>query len=178
MKQFISCGLVLALSVFLAGCKEPPAPSQQSEFKNKQGENEHGHDHDRGKLRLEDAVLPGGKKCHAALTAHLSKKDGNELDVSFETMDKEPQPLTVAENTKITARVTRKGDDNGYLITFEPTEKAERKSDPAGQCSRFTAKAPWMKHEDMLTVTLTIEGVPQSVVWVDFNPKKYAHVDE
>jgi hypothetical protein len=178
MNRFVTGGVVLVLLVFLAGCKEKPTPTQQAEFKNKKGDDEHGHDHDRGKMRLEDATLPGGKKGHAGLTAHLSKKQGNELDISFETMDKDPKPLTVPEKTKITARVTRKGDDKPYVITFEPAEKDERKSDPEGQCSRFSAKAPWMKHEDELTVTLTIEGVPQSVVWVDFNPKKYAHVDE
>lgn len=174
MTRVAAFGLVFAAAVLAAGCKEKPAPT---EFKSKKDEHDHG-DHDRGKMKLEDATLPDGKKCHAALTAHLSKKDGNELDVSFETMEKEPKPLTVPEKAKVTARVTREGDDKAYNLTFEPTDRAERKGDPEGQSSRFSAKAPWMKHEDKLTVTLTIEGAAGTVVWVDFNPKKYAHVDE
>lgn len=175
MKRFFACGMVVALSVLVAGCKEKPPPA--SEFKSKPGA-EHDHDHDRGKMKLEDTKMPNGKTGHVGLTAHLSKKDGNELDVSFESIEKEPKPLTIPEKTKLTAFAKRDGDEKTYELKFEPAEKDERKTDPEGQCSRFTAKAPWVKHEDKLTVTLNIEGIPQPVIWTDFNPKKYAHVDE
>jgi hypothetical protein len=41
--------------------------------------NVHGHSHERGKMLLTDV----GTKYHALLTAHLSSKDGNELDIFF-----------------------------------------------------------------------------------------------
>ncbi len=169
--SMLALGLVMAIG--FTGCADKPvAPT---EFKSKP-KDEHDHtDHDRGTTMLEDATLPGGKKCHAGLTAHISKEHGNELDVSFETFDKEPKPVTLPENVKLTARVTRDGDEMAYELIFAPTEKDERKTDKDGECSRFAAKAPWMKLDDKITVTLSIEGAPQPTVWVDFNPKKYSH---
>src|SRR5262245_14771111 len=123
----IRFGLIAILAVALAGCGDKTQPSQQGEFKNKPGGDDHS-DHEGGK---EDATLPGGKKCHAVLSAHI-EKEGNELYIAFESFDKPPKPLTVPEKTKITARVTRKGDDKAYTLEFEPAEKAERKTDPDG----------------------------------------------
>ena len=168
----IRLGLFAAVALALAGCGDKTQPSK---FDNKDKDGHDHSQHERGTIRLEDATLPGGKKCHAGLTAHLSEKEGNELDLLFETMDKDPKPLTVPEKTKITARVTRKGDDKAYTLEFAPAEKDERKTDPDGQCSRFTAKAPWMKADDELDVTVTIEGVDAKIPWVKFLPSKYGH---
>jgi hypothetical protein len=165
----ILCCLFPALAVFVVGCKPESKPTV---FENKH--DEHNHNHDRDKMMLEDFG-----QYHAGLTAHLSKKEGNELDIIFETQDKEPKPVPLSL-TKLTAKATRAGDDQKYTLEFEPAPKEERKDDPEGKCSHFTAKAPWIKHEDMLTVALTttLDGQEKKVVWVDFNPKKNAHVDE
>jgi hypothetical protein len=168
-----------AVAVFLAGCgdKGKPTPqSQTTEFKGKKDPHDHS-DHDRTNAKLEDAKI-NGKGCHAGLTAHLSEKEGNELEVFFETFDDPPKPVFLSETAKLTATVTRKGDDEKHTLEFKPAEKEERKDDPAGQCSRFSAEAKWMKAEDVLNVTLIIEGQPEKVVWTGFNPKKFAHVDE
>jgi hypothetical protein len=163
----------LASVLALAGCGDKSKPSQQDEFKNKK--DEHGHDHSDHSGGEADATLPNGKKCHAVLSPHLSP-EGNEIDVSFESFDKEPKPLTIPEKTKLTARVVRKGDDKPYTLTFAPAEMDERKGDPPGQCSRFSAKAPWLKPDDTLaSVTLTIEGAAETPVWTDFEVKKHAH---
>jgi hypothetical protein len=153
--------------LLLAGCGEPPPAAT---FKSEPG---HGHSHERDKMLLADL----GKKFHAGLTAHLSRKDGNELDLVIETTDGKPAPLPL---TKVTAKAKRAGDAAEYDLLFEPAPKDERKDDPDGTCSRFTAKAPWMKADDTLTVTATIEadGKRYPVEWAEFNPKKYAHVDE
>jgi hypothetical protein len=163
--------LVLVLIVFIFGCKPESKPTV---FESKHDEHEPGHSHNRNKMMLKDFGPH-----HAGLTAHLSRKEGNELDIVFETTDEKapkPVPLPLA---KLTAKATRTGDDKEYTLEFEPAEKKEREDDPDGKCSRFTAKAPWMKHEDMLTVvlTLTLDGKVQKVLWTDFNPKKFAHYD-
>ncbi len=170
MIRSLTAALVGFGFVFLAGCGDKPTP--QDEFKNKQDE----HDHSRGKEMLEDATLPGGKKCHAALTAHIAKDGDHALEVSFETMDKEPKPLTLPEKTKLTLRVQR--GEEVFSLTLEPGPKKERKTDPDGQCSRFEVEAKWLKPEGKLTATLTIEGAPEKVVWIDFDVKKYSHAGD
>jgi hypothetical protein len=159
--------LAVAL-VLLAGCGEKPPPA--ATFKSEPG---HGHSHDHGKMLRVDL----GKKHHAGLTAHLSQKDGNELDLVFETVAGKPAPMPL---TNVVAKAKRAGDAKDYDLVFEPAPKDERKDDPDGTCSRFTAKAPWMKADDTLTVTATVvvDGKPHPVEWADFHPKKYAHVDE
>ena len=172
MSRITILGLFAAAFGCLAGCDKKPAPS--TEFK---GGHDHS-DHDRKDAQIEDIKLPGGEY-HAGLTAHLSEKaDKNELDVFFETHDKKafPIPLTA----KVTARVTRPGDDKAYDLEFKPAEKDERKNDPADKCSRFSADAPWMKPEDKLSVVLTVE-IDKKIhrcTFVDFNPKKFAHAHE
>ena len=134
----------------------------------------HDHtDHDRGKLSLADFGPH-----HAALTAHISK-DENNLEILFETQDKDPKPVSLPLS-KFTATVKRAGDDKSYELTFEPAPKEERKTDKDGECSHFEAKAPWMKPDDTLAVTAMIDlaGKPRKVEWKDFSPKKYSHADE
>lgn len=172
---FVGLGLV-----FFAGCGDSK-PTQPTEIKGGKDKKDDGHDHSdhgSGKSLLEDAELPGGKKCHAALTAHLAKDGKHALEVSFETMEKEPKPVALPEGTKVTARVTRKGDDKAYELTLTPGPKGERKADKAGECSRFETEAAWLKPTDKLTVTLNINGTPKKVVWVDFDVKKYSHEGE
>jgi hypothetical protein len=173
MFRFLS-PLFPVLIVFSFGCEPKSKPPVPTVFESKHEKHEHDHPHERGKMMLADFGPH-----HAGLTAHLSKKEGNELDVVFETADKEPKPLPLPL-TKLTAKATRTGDDKEYALEFEPAEKDERKDDPEGKCSRFTAKAPWIKHEDKLTVvlTVTLDGQVKKPIWTDFNPKQFAHVDE
>jgi hypothetical protein len=132
-----------------------------------------GHSHDDHGDDVDDAG-----PYHARLTAHLSEKAGeNEIDLVFETQDKKnpkPVPLPI---TKIVAKAKREGDPKEYELTFEPDDPKERKDDPPGKCSRFSAKVPWMKPDDKLTVTTTveIETKPRDLAWKNFVPKKYSH---
>jgi hypothetical protein len=161
----------VALAGFLAavGCagkSDNPSASGSS------GGHGHDHDHDGGDKMLEDAG-----PYHAGLTAHLSEKEGNELDIVIETQEKKnPKPVPLPL-TEIVAKAKREGDPKEYELKFVPAEKAERKDDPDGKCSRFTAKAPWMKPDDKLTVTATveIEKKPRDLVWKNFVPKKFSH---
>jgi hypothetical protein len=153
------------LAVALIGCTAKKPATFQSD--------DHGHAHERDKMMLADAG-----PYHAALTAHLSQKDGNELDVFFETTDTPPKPAPQALE-KFTA-TAKTADGKEHRLDFEPAELKERKDDPAGKCSHFVAKAPWMKAEDVLSVaaTATIDGKPALIEWKDFNPKKYAHHED
>ena len=168
------CSFILVLLAFSFGCKPESKPPVPTVFESKHEKHEHDHPHSRGTLMLTDFG-----PYHAGLTAHLSKKEGNELDIIFETADKDPKPVPLPL-TKLTAKATRKGDDKEYTLDFEPEEKKERQDDPEGKCSRFTVKAPWIKHEDLLTVVLTatLDGQVKKAIWTDFNPKQYAHKDE
>jgi hypothetical protein len=167
MSRFLFCFLSI-VSLLAAGCQQESKPSV---FESKHGE--HGHSHEHNKMMLADYG-----KIHIGLTAHISKKDGNELDLVFETEDEKPAPQPFS---KLTAKATRNGEDKSYDLVFEPAEKEERKDDPEGRCSRYTAKAPWMKPDDILTVRLPIDlnGQEKIIPWVDFNPRKFAHhIDE
>ena len=153
----------------LCGCptpKQPPATFQSES---------HGHSHDREHLKLVDVA---GTDYHAGLTSHLSSKEGNELDVLFETVDTPPKPVPLPlASFRATAKTA---DGKEYALEFTPAPKDERKDDPDGKCSHFSAKAGWMKPEDTLVVTATvhIDGKERTVTWKGFNPKKYAHHEE
>lgn len=154
------------VALALCGCFNDPKPVPTA-FKSEA----HGHSHERDNMMIEDAG-----HYHAALTAHLSSKEGgNELDILFETIDTPPKPLPLPI-AKFTA-TAKTADGKEHKLEFEPAPMDERKGDPAGKCSHFSAKAVWMKAEDVLTVTTTvdIDGKPTPIVWKDFNPKKYAH---
>jgi hypothetical protein len=167
MIRLIPLAFLLAVSLGCGGGK----PSGSGPAKGGDKKDDHDHsDHDRDGMMLEDFGPH-----HAGLTAHITK-EGSELDIVIETTAKDPKPVPLPL-TKITAKAKRAGDPKEYDLEFLPDDPAERKGDPAGQCSRFSAKAPWMKADDVLTVTATIDfaGKPRKVEWKDFNPKKYSH---
>ena len=171
MLRVIAC-FALGLGVALAaGCGDKPKASP-TENKSKPGDHDHADHGD----NVVDATLPGGKVAHALLHAHFGALAGSALEVSFETVDKEPKPVTLPENTKITATV--KDGDESHEVEFKPGPKKERESDAAGQCSRFEAATPWMRPNAKLTVTLTIAGSDKKVVWIDFVPNKHTHEDK
>jgi hypothetical protein len=154
----------LALLAFaLCGC---PVPRQPATF---QSESD-GHSHERGNKLLADAG-----PYHAALTAHLSAKEGNELHVFFENTDTPPKPAQMPRiNIKALARTA---DGTEREVEFEPAPKEQRKDDPDGSCSHFVAKAPWMKTEDVLTVrgAAMVQAKLVPFAWKDFSVKKYSH---
>jgi hypothetical protein len=163
--------MLILVSLIAAGCSPqpatPPAPVTA------RGSSDEDHVHERENMMLADAG-----PYHAGLTAHLAD-DGNELDIFFETVDKEPKPVALSVKS-FTATAKRAGDGQEFELTFEPAPAEERpKDEPDGLCSHFVAKAPWMKPDDVLTVTaeLTIRGKIHTVEWKDFSPKKYAHHD-
>ena len=75
--------VLLGMTLF-AGCGQQPKAQPQDD------DHGHGHSHESGQFKITDAG-----KHHALLTAHRSKK-GNELDISFETIDeKDPKPVAL-----------------------------------------------------------------------------------
>ena len=133
--------LILFTSLaFAVGCSTqsagPPAAATA------RGSSHDDHVHERGKMQLADAG-----QYHAALTAHLAKS-GNELDVFFETADKDPKPVAIA--VKSFTATAKRADGKEFELTFEPAPADERpKDEPAGMCSHFVAKAPWLTAEDV-----------------------------
>jgi hypothetical protein len=169
----LALGLAAALA---AGCGDKSQPSGSgaapppAEFKNKDKKDDDGHEH---KGSEKDVALPDGKKSHAVLAAHFSKKGEKALEVSFENFEKEPKPVTLPEKTKLTLRVQR--GEKVETVELKPSPKDERKTDPEGRCSRFEGDVDWITPDDKLTVTLAIEGVEKKAVWVDFDVKKFSH---
>lgn len=136
-----------------------------------------GHDHDHGDHGAGGKMIEDVGPYHFGLTAHLSEKEGNELDLVIETQDtKNPKPVPLAID-KIKATAKRDGDATVYELVFEPAAKSERKDDPEGKCSRFSAKAPWLKPDDKVTVSaaVVIDKKPYAPEWKEFVPKKFAH---
>ncbi|MCI0701208.1 MAG: hypothetical protein L0241_09025 [Planctomycetia bacterium] len=155
--------LVLAVSVCtLCGCSAKNSTFQSDD-----------HAHERDKMMLEDAG-----PYHAALTAHLSSKGGHELDIFFETTDNPPKPAPLP----LTSFIVFVGPEGGtaQAVLFEPAPKEERKDDPEGKCSHFVGKIPWLKPEESVTVTTTvdIDGTPTTITWKDFHSRKFAHHED
>jgi len=150
----------------LCGCpaNKPPATFQSDA---------HDHSHERDKMLLADAG-----PYHAGLTAHLSTKEGNELDIFFETTDDPPKPVPLP--LAALSATAKTADGKEHKLIFEPAPKDERKDDPDGKCSHFVAKAGWMKPEDVLRVTalVPINDKAHPVEWKNFNPRKYAHHED
>lgn len=163
---------ILFLGLVALGCSNstpttPPATSGKSEPPAK------GHDHSND-IRANMLVAHAGPY-HSWLTAHLSEKDGHELDVLIE--DEETEKPVAVSAEKFTAKATREGDDKTYDLVFEAAPASERPTDKAGTYSRFVAKAPWMKKDDVIAVNAEIPNGKQVYrpKWKKFVPSKYSH---
>ncbi|MGL4423869.1 MAG: hypothetical protein ACRCZF_24655 [Gemmataceae bacterium] len=170
---------LLMVSLILAGCTAsssgPPTPAPATNASVDKPSPKHDHDHDHDHERDRKLITHAGPY-HALLTAHLSKKDGHELDIYFETEDDQPVPvaLPIAE---FTATITTM-DNMKFEVTFRPAPANERpKDEPAGSASHFVAKAPQLKPEleVMVTCILDIKNRTRTVTWKKFQPNKYAH---
>ncbi len=154
--------------VAMSGCKPSQAPATTSPPD---------HVHEKGKMLIADVG-----KYHALLTAHLSSKDGNELDIFIETATENPEQAKPVglPLASFKAKVSRAGDDKLYEVEFTPAPMEERKDDKPGTCSHFVGKAPWMKKEDTLDVVATIPmgGKDELAHWKEFSPAKYAHHED
>ena len=100
-------------AALVLGCESKPAnstrpPEAKGSHTHPDGSKHDDHDDDdehvRGKMKIEHAG-----PYHAALTVHLSPQ-GNELDLFFETVSKEPKPVALSVK-EILATVTRKADN-------------------------------------------------------------------
>src|SRR5262249_50399551 len=84
------------------------------------------HTHERGKMLIADAG-----NYHALLTAHLSLKDGNELDIFFETAE-EKNPTPVAIPLESFTAYAQTGEGDLKELEFECAPARER---PEGEKS-------------------------------------------
>ena len=168
--------LLLAGLTALAGCTDtaptnPATPATQA-LPQEKGHDE-GHDHSAGKMMISHLG-----KYHANLTAHLSAKDGNELDLFVETIADAPTPVALP-TLKLTGTAKRDGEE--FALTFEPAPADERpKGEAAGTCSHFVAKAAFLKPTDTLTVVVEVEldGRKRKCTWKEFEVAKFTHAAE
>ena len=166
--RFQSWITLFLLVAVLAGCAKDQAAAPKTQAT---GTDAHGHKHERDNMLIADAG-----KYHALLTAHLSMKDGNEIDIFFETPVAKPSPVAIPL-ASFTAEV-RLPDGSFQKAEFAPAPPDERPKDEApGTCSHFVAKVPWLKADDayLVVVKIDLDGKPATIRWKDFVPKKYAH---
>lgn len=165
MNRFLPLTVLLA-----AGCGQPAVPTATPPTAVRGTSGGHDHEHTRDKMMVAHAG-----PAHAWLTAHLSAKDGNELDVFFEGEDDDkPLALPVMRFTATAARA----DGQEFALVFEPAPADERpRGEAPGTCSHFVAKAPGLVADDVLTVTaeVTVDGRERKVRWKGFVPRKFAH---
>jgi hypothetical protein len=125
------------------------------------------HNHDRGHM-----MIASNGAVDALLTSHLSSKTGHELDVFVE---KDGSPLALGI-TKLDAKArTAQGEK---VLAFDCAPIEERpSSEPAGTCSHFVARAPWMDPGERLEVatTLPLKSGDVPYRWRAFDPMRYAH---
>ena len=142
----------------VAGCAgSPPAHAH----------NPGDHNHDRGQMMIaSDGFID------ALLTAHLSSKTGNELDVFVEKAGS-PLALTTTE-----LRATAEVDGAVEPLAFECAPAEERPSgEREGTCSHFVARAPWVRPGQPIRVvtTLPLRRGDIEYVWRGFEAMRYAH---
>ncbi len=164
----VIAALVIA-DLALVGCAEAPPPpaAAPTTHAHSHSHNPGDHNHDRGQM-----MIASDGWIDALLTAHLSSKEGNELDVFVENKG---EPLALY-TTKLEATAFVRGEKR--TLSFDCAPRDERPSNEAeGTCSHFVARAGWMAPEDMLEVeaSLPLKTGDIAYVWRGFNPKKYAH---
>ena len=170
-------GLSICVGIFAAaaiGCAAPAAAPPTTVTGGAPHAHAHDagdHNHSRGKM-----LLASDGTYNALLTAHLSAKDGNELDIFVENKDG-PYALAVTK-MEATARI---GEGENRTVSFACAPANERPTNEAeGTCSHFVALAPWMRVGEVLRVetALPIRDKKVPMTWRDFEPKKYAHHEE
>ena len=140
----------------------------------------HSHSHSHGAADLRAKMLPAtAGTTTALLTAHLSRADGNELDIFIEDAKRSPLALPIP---CFTATVDVPSTGEKRSVDFVPAEADER---PEGsnpdRCSHFVAKTPWLVASSTIAAVVTLplpDADPLEFRWDSFVPKTYAHHDE
>lgn len=169
--------LLGALLTCAGACSAPPGPPKTTvtagaPHPHAQAHVPGDHNHARGKM-----LLASDGTYNALLTAHLSTKDGNELDIFVEDKD---GPFALRAPTLEASARSGEGMPPRTL-TFECAPAVERPAKEAeGTCSHYVAKAPWVRVGENLRVdtVLPVGGKKVAMAWRDFEAKKYAHHEE
>lgn len=168
----LGCSVKVTTSSAVKLVTQPSSSAPTAADKKKEDDD---HDHDRENMM----VAHLGPKVHVWLTAHISSKTGNELDIFFEDLATD-KPLAMSFE-KVVAKAKPSREDKTYELTFEPAPANERpKDEPKGKCSHFVAKTPWLKADDTLFVQFEVEydGKLRKSTWKSFDVKKNTHHSE
>ncbi len=170
MRQLRILSAVLT-SLVLAGCGQPHSHGGKGQGS---GEAHSDHAHERDKMLLTDAG-----KYHAGLTAHLSSKEGNELDIFLETQAKDPKPVAIPLESFDAEAKTAAGEIKPLKFEAAPADERPKDEKP-GTCSHFVAKTPWLAPTEEIDVVakLMLDGKEATIRWSKFVPKKYAHHED
>lgn len=174
MSSARSVSLVVLFGAFVVGCAGAAAPARTTTTAGAVHPHTHNpgdHNHAKGKM-----LMSSDGTYDALLTAHLSAKDGNELDIFIEDKD---GPFALTSST-LTASVRGAGAEE-RAVTFECAPANERPAgEPRERCSHFVAKTPWLRVGEKLHVesALPIVDHPVKMVWRDFEARTYAHHEE
>ena len=171
-------GVVGVVAMAAASCAAPAAAPAKAAtttagqpHPHAQAHNPGDHNHARGKM-----LMASDGSYNALLTAHLSAKDGNELDIFVEDKD---GPFAL--KAKTLEAVAQAGEGEKRVVSFACAPADERPAHEAdGTCSHYVAKTPWLRVGQMLRVDSTIPVSDRGVAmtWRDFEARRYAHHEE
>ncbi len=167
-------GALLTLASLTGACASPAAASPATTVTAGQpaphAHNPGDHNHAKGKM-----LMATDGTYDALLTAHLSAKDGNELDIFVENKD---GPFALKATTMV---ATARGVGEKHDVAFACAPANERPANEAeGTCSHYVAKAPWLRVGEVLRVetSLPVGDKPVPMIWRDFEARRYAHHEE
>jgi len=111
----------------------------------------------------------------ALLTAHLSSKEGNELDIFLEKQGA-PHAITSRE---LSAQAVTPGGPQALQFSCAPKDERPQ-AEAEGTCSHYVAKAPWLKKGERIRVDTTIPfGAEQvELAFRGFEAARYAHHED
>ena len=174
-RKTAALGIAFAVgSVTGCSASAPPASAPTTTTGAAHTHNPSDHNHARGKM-----LMASDGHVDAMLTAHLSSKDGNELDIYVEEGGK-PKALAVTTLAAV-ARAGSAPDAEKKTLSFACAPDDERpKGEAAGTCSHFVAKAPWLRPGEPVRVdsALPADGKEIAMTWRDFEARRYAHHEE
>ena len=141
----------------------------------------HSHGHSHGHADIRDKMMPATSgTVTGLLTAHLSRADGNELDIFIE--DAATQKSLAVPVMRFTAVIDVPSTGEHRSVEFTPADASERdEGDAQDHCSHFAAKTPWMVATSTLSVTVSVQVPGLGLVelaWAGFVPKAFAHHEE
>jgi hypothetical protein len=168
--ELLVAGTLFCAGLGVAGCAGRHAEGPATAQTHAHTHNASDHNHDRGHMQM-----ASNGTYVALLTAHLSSKEGNELDIFLEQAG---APHAISAKELSAQVVTPRGPQS---LAFACAPRDERpKGETEGTCSHYVAKAPWLTKGERIRVDTTIPFGSEQVEFAfrGFEAGRYAHHED